>query len=149
MESLAIALYSLSGLVAAPVFCFCVARYAGRFPRFSRALRIASAGLLALFTTELISVALVGAVQVRAAVGPIYFPLHSVLTLLAAPALAWVSVTGRRNLSRWWPLVALVAWCVGVFAIFYQYDVGESLYGIDGEGGPYSSVVISVGMHSC
>ena len=149
MESLAMALYILAGLVAAPAFCLCVARYASRFPRFSRALRIASAALLALFATELLSVAFVGAVQVSAAVGPIFFPLHSVITLLAAPALAWVSLTGRRNLSRWWPGVAMVAWCVGVFAIFYQYDVGDSLYGIDGAGGLYSTVVISVGRHPC
>ena len=59
MEALAIALYTVSGLVAAPVFCFCVARYAGCFPGFSRALRISSAALLAPFTMELISVGMV------------------------------------------------------------------------------------------
>jgi len=91
--------------------------------------------LLATFTADLILVYFGGAVHARATVGPMFFPVHAIATLLAAPSLAWTILAGRGNFSRWRPVVALLAWCIGVFAIFYQYSVAEDLYGIDGSGG--------------
>ena len=41
------------------------------------------------------------------------------------------------GMARWWPLAAAICWFIGAGAIFYQYDVAETLYGIDGSGGPY------------
>ncbi|HEY4212846.1 MAG TPA: hypothetical protein VGM84_15295 [Steroidobacteraceae bacterium] len=138
MEVVGIALYALGGLVAAPVFCFLLARYARRFVSLSALLWRGSVGLLMLFILDLASYYFFGCVRARAAVGPIYFPMHALVTLLAAPAAACVLLLGRRSISRWWPAVAVVAWCIGVFAIFHQYNVSEALYGVDGVGGPYS-----------
>jgi MFS family permease len=138
MESFGIALYALGGMVAAPVFCFLVARYSRRLPALSAIVWWGSVGLLAVFSLDVVWVYILSAVRVRAAVGPAFFPVHAVATLFAAPAFASLFLAGRRNVSRWWPAVAVLAWCLGVFAIFYQYSVAEALYGIDGTGGPYS-----------
>jgi hypothetical protein len=138
VEAFGILLYAIGGLVAAPVFCFALARYSPRFPVFSKRLRGLCGVLLAIFAVELTSVYFAGAVRMRAAVGPVYFPVHALATLLAAPALACALLAGREALARWWPAVAVVAWCLGVFAIFYQYEVAEALYGVGGYGGPYS-----------
>ena len=138
MESIGIAIYALGGMVAAPVFCFLVSRYSRRTPNLSSIFWWGSLGLLSMFAMELVWVYFAGAVSARAAVGPAFFPLHAVVTFLAAPALACFLLAGRWNISGWWPAVAVIAWCLGIFAIFHQYNVAEALYGIDGTGGPYS-----------
>jgi hypothetical protein len=138
MEAFGILLYALGGLIAAPIFCFLLARYSPRFPQISARIRDLSFALLAVFVIDLVSVYFTGAVRARAAVGPAYFPVHAAATLLAAPALACILLVGRRSIPRWWPAVAVLAWCFGVFAIFYQYQVAEALYGVGGTGGPYS-----------
>jgi hypothetical protein len=138
MEAFGILLYAAGGVFAAPIFCFVLARYSLKFPRLSARARALSSALLAIFVLDLISVYFAGPVSVRAAIGPLYFPVHAVATLLAAPALACVLLAARPKVAKWWPAVALIAWCLGVFAIFYQYNVSEALYGIGGTGGPYS-----------
>jgi hypothetical protein len=138
MEAFGILLYAVGGLLAAPIFCFFLARYSPRFPQISARVRDLSVAVLAVFVIDLVAVYFAGAVRARAAVGPAYFPLHAAATLLAAPALACILLVGRSGIRRWWPAVAVVAWCLGVFAIFYQYQVSEALYGVGGTGGPYS-----------
>jgi hypothetical protein len=138
VEAFGIALYALAGLVAAPIFCFVVARFSRHFPRFSVLVWWASVGVFVPFLVVVTCVVLVGAIKVRAAVGPLFFPLTVFLALFAAPALACLLLIGRPRISRWWPAVAIVAWCLGVFAIFFQYGVADTLYGPDGIGGPYS-----------
>ena len=138
MESFGIALYALAGIVAAPIFCFLVSRYSRRLPQLAGAVWWVSLVVLAIFSMEVAWVYLAGAVSARATVGPVFFPLHGLVTLFAAPALACVLLAGRLNVARWWPAVAVIAWSLGMFAIFYQYNVSEALYGIDGMGGPYS-----------
>lgn len=140
METLGIALGILGGLFAAPAFCFALVKFSPFLPRLLSLTHSISIGALALFAVELVLVAFMGSVQVRALIGPAFFPLHAILTLGAAPALACVLLLGQRNFSRWWLGVAAICWVVGVFAIFYQYSVSETLYGPDGIGGPYGSM---------
>ena len=54
-------------------------------------------------------------------------------------ALACALIFSRRRMVSWWPLVAVVCWIVGAGSIFYQCEIAETLYGIDGRGGPYES----------
>lgn len=138
MEAFGMAIYALCGIVVAPLFCLAVSRYSRLVPTLSDMCWWGSLALLPMFAMEVLWVYMAGAVPVRAAVGPVFFPLHAMVTFLAAPALACLLLAGRRNVARWWPAVALIAWCLGVFAIVHQYDVAEALYGIDGSGGPYS-----------
>ena len=132
-------LYSLTGLVTAPGFCFLLAKGVRKAQRVARALWYVAVSVLWLAAVELFAVSVFGSVRVRGSVGPVFVPLHAFLTLFAAPALACALMLGRRNIANWWPAVAVVCWFVGVAAIFYQVGVMEALYGIDGEGGPYAA----------
>ena len=141
MESFGIALALLGGLVAAPLFCLLLVKLVRLFPSVATlAFRIAVVAV-ALFGVELLLVCTVGIIGTRKLIGPAFFPAHALLTLGVAPACACPLLLGaRRNLSRWWPLVAVLCWLIGAAAIFYQYDVAETLYGIDGRGGPYEGL---------
>ena len=138
MESLAIVLYSLAGLAAAPAFCLLLVKVVRKAPHAAQMLWYLSVSGLWLFACELVLVSVVGSVEARKLLGPGYVVAHVILTFGAAPALAGASLLGTRHLSRWWPAVAAVCWVVGVAALFYQYGVMEALYGVDGVGGPYA-----------
>jgi hypothetical protein len=140
MESLAIAIFILGGLVAAPVFCFLLVKVVRPYPLISRVVSYGALASMFLFGTDLLLVGVLGAVKVREVVGPVFMPLHALLTLGSAPALASALLLRQRDVARWWPAVAALSWVLGVFSIFYQYGVAEALYGIDGEGGPYSEL---------
>jgi hypothetical protein len=139
MESLGIALGILGGLVAAPLFCFLLIKIIAPLPRLSRLAFFVAAVSLVIYAVELSFVGVRSAVAARQLVGPAFFPVHALLTLGSAPALACVLLLGRRNIAKWWPAAAAICWLVGVFSIFYQYGVAEALYGIDGQGGPYGA----------
>lgn len=138
MESLGIALGILGGLVAAPIFCFLLVKRIAPLPRLSCLAFVVAAVSLVIYSVELVFVGVRGAIAARQLVGPVFFPVHALLTLSSAPALACVLLLGRPNIAKWWPAVAAICWLVGVFSISYQYGVAEALYGIDGQGGPYS-----------
>jgi len=137
MEAFGIAIALAGGLVAAPIFCFVLAKVVRRFSRVAALLFVVSVPLILLYASELIVVSMRGVLSTRAMIGPVYFLIHVVLTLSSAPALACVLILGRRSPAAWWPLTAAICWFVGAGSIFYQYDVTETLYGIDGQGGPY------------
>jgi hypothetical protein len=137
MEVLGIALALVGGLVAAPIFCFVLAKVVRRFPRIAALAFLVAVPLVLLYALELMIVLTRGILSTRALIGRPYFLIHVVLTFAAAPALACVLILGRRSLASWWPLAAAICWFVGAGSIFYQYDVAETLYGIDGQGGPY------------
>jgi hypothetical protein len=138
VESLAIALWILGGLVAAPIFCFMLAKFIRPRPRLARILFYPAVFGLCLFALDLLAVGVFGAIRSRELIGPAFFPIHAFVTLMSAAFLAGSLLLGQRNFARRWLAVAAVSWTLGVFSIFYQYGVAEALYGIDGEGGPYS-----------
>jgi hypothetical protein len=137
MEAFGIALWLLGGLLAAPTFCFALVKLLRPIPVVSVIAFRVAAMCVALFGLELIFVCLWGVLGAREHLGPLFFPVHALLTLGVAPACACALLLGRFSLARWWPLAAVLCWFVGAGAIFYQYDVAETLYGIDGIGGPY------------
>jgi hypothetical protein len=138
VESLAIALWIVGGLVAAPIFCFVLATFIRPRPTLARILFYPAVFGLCLFALDLLTVGLFGAVRSRQLMGPAFFPIHAFVTLMSAAFFAGSLLLGQRNFARRWLAVAAVSWMLGVFSIFYQYGVAEALYGIDGEGGPYS-----------
>jgi hypothetical protein len=139
MEALGIAIYLIIGLIAAPVFCLILVRVIRRFPRLAAAGFWTAVPLLALFAIEIALVETNGVVGTRALVGPLYFLVHVLVTFAAAPALACLLLLGRRSVVGGWPMAAFICWWVGAAAIFYQYNVEETLYGVGGFGGPYQS----------
>lgn len=100
MESLAISTGVLGGLVAAPLFCLALMKLVAPHLRISRAAFWLAIIALILFALEVMLVNLNGAVYAREFIGPAFFPVHALLTLGAAPALACVLLLGRLNLRR-------------------------------------------------
>jgi hypothetical protein len=137
MEAFGIALALLIGLVGAPVFCFILAKLIRPFAALAAFGFWMAAPLVVLFAVEISLVLAFGVLGTRALVGPGFFLTHAVLSLAIGPALACVALLGPRGIPRWWRLVAVVCWLAGAGGIFYQYDVAETLYGIDGIAGPY------------
>jgi hypothetical protein len=137
MEAFGILLSLLIGLVGAPAFCFVLARFIRPIPALAFFGFWMAAPLVVLFAVEILLVAAFGILGTRALVGPGFFLTHAVLSLATGPALACVALLGHRGILRWWPLVAVVCWLAGAAGIFYRYDVADTLYGIDGFGGPY------------
>lgn len=137
METVGIALALAGGLVGAPIFCLALAKVVRRFPRVSSVAFWVAVPLVLLYASEVLLVLARGVLSTRALIGSFYFLIHVLLTFSAAPALACVLILGRRSLAAWWPLVAAICWVVGAASIFYQYDVAETLYGIDFQAGPY------------
>ena len=137
METLGIALYLIGGIVAAPVFCYALVKLVRPQKAVASWLLKCAVGMVLLFAVERLTVSSLGVLGTRALVGPAFFPLHALLTLGLAPACAGALLLGRRSIARWWPVAAAFCWFIGAAAIFYQYDVAETLYGIDGIGGPY------------
>ena len=123
--------------MGAPIFCFVLAKWIRAFPHLASVAFWVAVPPVVLYASELLLVLTRGVLSTRAVIGPSYFWIHVLLTFSAAPALACVLILGRRNLAAWWPLVASICWVVGAGSVFYQYDVAETLYGIDGQGGPY------------
>ena len=126
MEAFAISLYSFCGLFAAPVFCFLAAKWVRRFQIVSIRVWYASMAALLLILLEVGLVWTLGSVELRRMMGPPFDFVHSTAMLLAAPALACALILGRRHVARWWPLVAILCWCVGVAGILCQYAVMET-----------------------
>jgi hypothetical protein len=137
VETVGIALALAGGLVGAPIFCLILAKVVRRFPRVASVAFWVAVPLVLLYASEVLLMLARGVLSTRALIGPSYFLIHVFLTFSAAPALACVLILGRRSPAAWWPLVAAICWVVGAASIFYQYDVAETLYGIDFQAGPY------------
>src|SRR5262249_3887117 len=104
--------------------------------RLISSVRAASIFVLALLIVEIILVASMGAVRARAIIGPSFYVIHLVLFFICTPALANVLVFRHR---KSWYLVPVACTALAFFLVLFQYSVSESLYGIDGESGPYSN----------
>jgi len=90
---------------------------------------------------EISLLAIFGAVRLYGATGGLYFDVHLLLFSLGTPALANVIILRSKadKASSDWlaaPIpCAVLAFCL----VLLQYDVSERLFGVDNEGGPYSS----------
>jgi hypothetical protein len=137
MEAFAIVLYRAAGIIAAPVFCLVLAKGGRQFPQSTSIGFWLAAVFVSSFCIEITLAATIGILETRALIGPAYFLMHVLLTFSAAPALACLLLLGRHRIMGGWAAAAIVSWLVGAGAIFYQYNVAETLYGMDGSGGPY------------
>jgi hypothetical protein len=103
-----------------------------------RILIVGACALLGALFAEWALLATLGAVRSRAAIGPVFYPVHLALFMLGVPALATILTIKTRGtrFDSW----LVVAFASGLFALpvaLTQYVVSEALYGIDGEGGPF------------
>jgi len=139
MEILGIMLSVPVAFVCCTLYCLFLAKVVSKHNAPSRLLRTSSPFILALFLVELILLIAFGAVRSRGLLGPGFYLVHIILFSLGPPALANVLVlrTGNRP-PRPWYLAAIVCTVFAFVLVLLQYSVSESLYGIDGDNGPYS-----------
>lgn len=138
MELFGILIAAVLGLVVSPLYCIFVERVILRINVLSRLLWWISSVIIVLFITEICLVLIFGPVELRRIVGCWFFTIHSVLFLAIAPAIgAFLLLTRKVNKFIKWYVAAPICWITGIAAILYQFFIAESLYGVDGIGGPY------------
>ncbi len=135
MEMFSIILGACVGLVAVPVYCVIVAKLVRQHRPLAAFAFWSSVAVVALYLAGLLLVKSRGIIGTYELVGPWFFGLCILLSFSVSPAIGCVCLLGRRQL--WWPVVAVLCWLVGFVAVFYHIHISETLYGIDGVGGPY------------
>ena len=142
MELLGIALSVPIAFITSMFYCFLLDRAVLKLGRPRRWLRFMSYFVLALFAAELVILLTVGPVRSRAILGPSFYVAHVVLFFISVPALANSLVLNQsRGLVARWYVAGALCTVFAFFLVLLQYSVSESLYGIDGENGPYSNVL--------
>jgi hypothetical protein len=142
MELFGIAFSIPVAFVASMLYCLFLARVVVNFERPRRWLRFTSRLVLALFAAELALLVSLGSVRSRGLLGPSFYVVHLIFFFLGAPALANLLVLRpRRGFFAKWYVAGALCTVFAFFLVLLQYTVSESLYGIDGDNGPYSKVV--------
>lgn len=142
MELVGIVLSFPVALVASTLYCLFLGRVVSKSERSARWLRLVSYLILDLLAVELVLMVTLGAVRSRALLGPSFYVAHLIFFFAGPPALANLLVlrTEGRSFSKWYVAAVLCA-VLAFFLVLLQYSVSESLYGIDGDNGPYSEFV--------
>ena len=94
---------------------------------------------LVLIAAEILACSIVGAVQARAMIGPTFVVIHLMLFFLGVPSLSNLFVLGKDDASERWKYAIVPCTALAFVLVMMNIYVSEALYGIDGQGGPYSS----------
>jgi hypothetical protein len=143
MEMLGIVLSIPVAFVASMLYSFFLSRVVLKYERLSRWLRFTSCFFLGLFACELGLLVTLGSVRSRGLLGPGFYVAHLAFFFMGPPALANLLVLRPRPgfLTNWY-VAGVFCTLFAFFLVLLQYSVSESLYGIDGENGPYHEIVI-------
>jgi len=138
MELFAIMLSFPMSFLCSTVYAVIINRITTRWSIFSTPLLWISFLILILLLFEVIAVILIGALDLREAIGRPYFPIHLFLFFLALPSAVNIMKLQRiAPLFTKWYVIGSVSAFLGLGIVLLQYAVSEALYGIDGMGGPY------------
>jgi hypothetical protein len=126
-------------LVASSMYLYVVRSVLGR-PAVQRGVHRASLVVLAGVGLEWVALGLLGAIRIRGMLGPIYYPIHLALFILAVPAFANVLLIKNDGslVEEWLPIAAFCA-VLALPLVVTQYYVAEALYGVNGNSGPYGA----------
>lgn len=125
-----------AAFIASGLYCLFLDRFVRNVDWASRWFRVGAYCVLAAFVTESALLLTLGAVRSRGLIGPTFSVVHFAVFLLGTPALANLLVLRRRFAGAFG--VAILLCTVFAFSlVLLQYGVDETLYGIDGVGGPY------------
>jgi hypothetical protein len=140
MELLGIVLSVPVAFVASMLYCLVIAKVISKWIAFSRLIRRASYVLLALLLVEILLLVTIGAVRSRVLLGPGFYVAHMVFFFLCTPALANILVLQQRAMvvGRWY-VAGLICTVFAFGLVMLQVGVSEALYGVDDEGGPFST----------
>jgi hypothetical protein len=109
-------------------------------------IRALSGIILALIVLEIAVVSTIGAVEARTLAGPTFNVIHITLFFLGVPSLANLFVLGKEDAANSWKYSVTPCTVLAFVLVMMQISVSESLYGIDGEGGPYSLLANPTGI---
>jgi hypothetical protein len=116
-----------------------------KFPRISALFVFVSFVVLVGFIAEIILLVAYGSLSIYGFFGPLFYHAHTLIFFLGTPALANILclrfLKGHDRVFDW---LGPIAFCT-VFAfvvVMLQYGVSESLFGIDGNNGPYSNPIL-------
>ncbi len=128
------------------LYCLLAAKVISESQRLGYVFKFASIFVLAAFVFEIVLLITLGSVRSRGLFGPAFYVTHVTLFFLGPPALANVLILRTRpQKSGQWYVAGFLCTVFAFILVLLQYTVSESLYGIDGEGGPYSSAPHTTG----
>ena len=138
MESFGIILSVPAAFISSIIYAVVLRKVTTKLPFLIFPLLWASVIVLMIGLLEFCSIATVGTISLREAVGGLHYPIHIGLFFLTLPALANIMRLQNRFclLSRWYSIGSLCA-VIGLCIVLQQYVVSEALFGVDGIGGPY------------
>lgn len=139
MEIVGIFLSIPAAFLLSMLYCFFLAKAIARFNRLVFWLWNVSFLVLALFAAEIVLLVSLGAVRIRGILGPGFYVVHLLFFFLCTPALVNLLILRRRGGSRAkWYFAPIPCTVLAFMLVLLQYGVSESLYGINGDDGPYS-----------
>ena len=103
------------------------------------AIRLFSGVVLGLIALEMIMLLAIGTIHTRELGGSSYYSIHGVLFLGGVPSLANLIVLGNKDRLDRFGYSVLLCTILAFVLVLMEYGVSEALFGIDGQGGPYSS----------
>jgi hypothetical protein len=139
MEIFGILLSIPAAFVLSMLYCLLLAKAVARFDRLAFWLWNVSFLVLALFGVEVVLLMSLGAVRSRGILGPGFYVVHLFFFFVCTPALANLLVLRRHGGSpAKWYFAPIPCTVLAFVLVLLQYGVSESLYGINGNDGPYS-----------
>jgi cobalamin synthase len=139
MEIFGILLSIPAAFVLSMLYCLFLAKAITRFDRLVFWLWNISFLVLALFEVEIVLLMSLGAVRSRGILGPGFYVVHLFFFFVCTPALANLLVLRRYGGFRAkWYFAPIPCTVLAFVLVLLQYGVSESLYGINGDDGPYS-----------
>jgi len=139
MELFGIVLSIPGAFIASGLYRFALLFARLRWPWIQKVFLPASCVVLTAILAEWLLLATRGSVGTRVLFGSHYYLVHLLIFFLGTPALLNVLVLPNpaKRRARWWFAVP-VCTALAFILVLQQYVVSESLYGIDGNDGPFS-----------
>jgi hypothetical protein len=129
--------------IATSLYCLILYKFVRKSELAQQIFRMASYLVLTLFGIEVVLLILFGVVRSRGLLGPGFFIVHLICFFLGPPAVVNVLFLKPINkISSRWYVACTLATIFAFLLVLLQYSVSEALYGIDGEGGPYSQLAV-------
>lgn len=139
MENFAILFSFPAGICAGLGYSLILDKVVFRLPAIAEVFFWTSCVVLAGLGIELALLGVVGAVRCRELLGPAFCVAHVIIFFLGTPALANILVLPRKIpfFGRWY-VAGVLCGFLFTFLVILQYDVSETLYGVDGTNGPFA-----------
>jgi len=139
MENFAILFSFPAGICAGLGYSIILDKVVSKLPAIAELFFWVSCVVLAGLGIELALLGVVGAVRCRELLGPTFCVAHDIIIIFGTPALANILVLPRKIpfFGRWY-VAGVLCGFLFTFLVILQYDVWETLYGVNGTSGPFA-----------